>query len=1015
MAKLKYTPDELWAHFSFEIQPSVIMSLRHYGICINATHRGCRGKALSWKQASCGMLNCQSLRNKTDQIIDIITQSKLDIFAMTETWLKPGDTDLMSIRSATPPDFSFHHVPRISDSRGGGVAILCRKQLNFKQCDPLIDVNSFEHIAGVIPFDGTCIRIIVIYRIPPSTVNKLKKTDFIKEFSSLLELVCTFPGKLLILGDFNLHWEDQSCSERNEFKQLLNDFDLHQYVNKATHISNHTLDYVIARPDDHLLKKSTVSDIITDHALILSSLRVKKPHQQKKTCITRPINRIDLNSFQSDIKDQLPNLHETHQPDVLANELARTLQHSLDKHAPAISKTIAERPLVPWFNDEIKSAKNHRRKMDKNWRKNKTLENRNHLTSARNRVCHLIQNAKTTYYNTSIENCRGDQKKLFNIIDNLLHRKVEMQLPSGTTDDIVKSFQNYFITKIVTIRNKITESVQHQPSPTNTLSEQQIQCSFESFSVVNEDEVAKVIKEAKNATCDLDPLPTPLLKKVLPSVISHITKLINASLSTGTVPVCYKHALVKPLIKKPSLPNEIMSNYRPISNLPFLSKILEKIVLKQLMQYMTDNNLQEVMQSAYKPCHSTETALLQIQNDVLKDLGRQNGVILVLLDLSAAFDTIDHNILLEQLSTRLGIHSTALAWFDSYLRRRTNAVAVGNSTSEPTELSFGVPQGSVLGPVLFTIYTMPLSSIIASHGLKYHFYADDTQIYLSFKAQDQSSFDENLLKIENCIVSIKSWMSENMLKLNDDKTEVLFITSPYYQKKLNFRQVKVNQTVITNAQSARNIGVIFDTNMLMKEHVKSVCQKSHFHLRNVGLIRKYLTENACATLIHSLISTRLDYCNSLLSKLPANTIQPLQRVQNTAARIVSLTRKRDHITPVLAALHWLPVKQRIMFKVLIFIFRCIHSTAPSYLSKLIVIAQPKYETRSADHITLEYKTPRNNYSERSFSTYGPMLFNALPSNIREITDFDYFKSAVKTYLFKAAFEKEKNRKNSIFK
>ena len=161
------------------------------------------------------MLNCQSIRNKTDQLLDIIEEKKLDIFVMTETWLKSGDIDVVSIRSTTPPNYTFHHVARESESRGGGVAIVCRKQLQFKQSDPLTEAGSFEHISGVIPFNGTCIRVIAIYRVPPSTNNKIKKSDFLKDFSGLLEIVSTLPGKLVILGDFNLHLEDPSCLKSN--------------------------------------------------------------------------------------------------------------------------------------------------------------------------------------------------------------------------------------------------------------------------------------------------------------------------------------------------------------------------------------------------------------------------------------------------------------------------------------------------------------------------------------------------------------------------------------------------------------------------------------------------------------------------------------------------------------------------------------------------------------------------------------------------------------------------------
>ncbi len=257
----------------------------------------------------------------------------------------------------------------------------------------------------------------------------------------------------------------------------------------------------------------------------------------------------------------------------------------------------------------------------------------------------------------------------------------------------------------------------------------------------------------------------------------------------------------------------------------------------------------------------------------------------------------------------------------------------------------------MLGPILFTLYTKPLSTIISSYNLNYHFYADDTQLYLSFNPNISGSFESTLSKIEMCIKDIKTWMSLNMLKLNDEKTEVLYIASSHFQKSMPSPALMVDQTAVTRSQSARNIGVIFDDRLLMKDHIASICRITHFHLRNIGSIRKYLTQHACETLVHSLISSRLDYCNALLANLPLSSLQPLQRVLNTAARIVSLRRKCDHITPVLKDLHWLPVKQRIDFKILLFTFKCVHGTAPPYLCDIIQIRHcEQYLLRSAQKI-----------------------------------------------------------------
>jgi len=229
------------------------------------------------------------------------------------------------------------------------------------------------------------------------------------------------------------------------------------------------------------------------------------------------------------------------------------------------------------------------------------------------------------------------------------------------------------------------------------------------------------------------------LKSASTNVLPFIVNLINSSLISGTVPNCLKQAIVRPLLKKPGLDTNELSNYRPVSNLPFIGKLLEKVVLSQIHNYLSQYDLYTKFQSAYRQYHSTETALLRVHNDILTSIDRKEEVILVLLDLSAALDTIDHSILLNRLETRYGIKGLALNWFKSYLEGRSQSVCVDNILSEPSELICGVPQGSVLGPVLFTLYSAPLEDIIKKHNLNLMIYADDTQLYITC----ESAMDAN--------------------------------------------------------------------------------------------------------------------------------------------------------------------------------------------------------------------------------------------------------------------------------
>ena len=255
---------------------------------------------------------------------------------------------------------------------------------------------------------------------------------------------------------------------------------------------------------------------------------------------------------------------------------------------------------------------------------------------------------------------------------------------------------------------------------------------------------------------------------MLPLIGPLFTSVINESLQTGDFPQDLKEAVVKPLLKMANL-DLIDKNYRPVSNLEFMGKTIECAVTSQLTQHISENSLLELMQSVYRSGHSTETALLKVKTDLLHAIDHQVVVCLILVDLSLAFDTADHCMLLGRLEVYFGIKETVFEWIRSYLTGRTQKVSVGKVMPSPVALSFGVPQGSVLGPILFILYTSPLGSICTKHDINYHVYADDQQIYLSFKSSKAGDKDNCIRILEMCISEIREWIILNKLKLNNDK------------------------------------------------------------------------------------------------------------------------------------------------------------------------------------------------------------------------------------------------------
>ena len=325
------------------------------------------------------------------------------------------------------------------------------------------------------------------------------------------------------------------------------------------------------------------------------------------------------------------------------------------------------------------------------------------------------------------------------------------------------------------------------------------------FHSLTTDEVLSIVLSSPVKSCTLDPIPTSMLVQNIDFFIDCISEIVNESLLTGTMPDCLKHAIISPLLKKQNLDRNEFKNYRPVSNLTFISKIIEKAVSSQILNHLKHHDLFEKHQSAYRKHHNTETALLKIQNDLLVSADNKNISIIALLDLSAAFDTIDHSILISRLKDTFGFNDLVLKWFISYLTGRTQSVMINNIESESHPLLYGIPQGSILGPIIYTLYTTPLGQIIKNHDLQYHMYADDTQLYMSI---EPTNVHDLVNTLEACINDVKTWMLENKLKLNDEKTEVLLCNPKKYDVDVN--SLNIGCDSIQFSSSVKNLGVYFD-------------------------------------------------------------------------------------------------------------------------------------------------------------------------------------------------------------
>lgn len=565
--------------------------------------------------------------------------------------------------------------------------------------------------------------------------------------------------------------------------------------------------------------------------------------------------------------------------------------------------------------------------------------------------------------------------------------------PEFLSVDKCNEFASFFMGKIEKIRqNIIAKSVTLQLAPIPPKSIK----LMSDFSLIDMDTLVKIIQNLSSSTSVLDTLPTRFFKSVLYLIIPDVLQIINTSLQTGIFPQSLKTAVVKPLLKKNNLDVSVLKNYRPISNLPFLGKIIEKIVFNQLTAFLTSNSCLDKYQSGFRANHSTETALIKVINDIRLNTDKGRTSILVLLDLSAAFDTVDHGILLHRLEHWVGLSGMVLSWLRSYLQDRSFYVSIGSFASKARALTCGVPQESILGPLLFNLYMLPLGHIIQNNSISYHNYADDTQLYLALSPRD----DTPLESLSLCLNQITNWMSYNFLQLNTDKTEVIIFGKKDERTRI---AALLDTQGLTAKDSVKNLGVIIDSELNFDGHIKAVTKSAFYHLKNIAKLRDFMSVNDLEKLVHAFMSSRIDYCNSLLIGLPKKNIKRLQLIQNAAARVLTKTKRHQHISPILMSLHWLPVRYRIDFKALLLVFKSLSGLGPVYLADMLQRYTPSRALRSQDQLLLQQPSVRSKTGEAAFSCYAVKLWNQLPDDIKRAPTVSSFKSMLKTKLFSDAF------------
>ena len=454
-----------------------------------------------------------------------------------------------------------------------------------------------------------------------------------------------------------------------------------------------------------------------------------------------------------------------------------------------------------------------------------------------------------------------------------------------------------------------------------------------------------------------------------------------------------KGSVIDPLLKKAGLDTDNKKNYRPVNKLLFFSKLIERVVLRRLDEHMTANCLHDPTQFGYKKHHSTETMMLGIIDEVLRGFDNNMATIVIFLDLSAAFDTIDINKLLQILNEEMGIGDVALNWFRSFLSGRTQRVKVGNEYSDSCEVPCGAPQGSVLGPKIFNINVRSQPLVFKHCMFTTSSFADDSNGRRSFAMTFQFQVLKN--EVVNCMEHIINWNNIHFMKINPDKTELLLLCPSSLNKQVIIKGVLFEEQCIRFSKQVKNVGVWIDNNLCMDKHVNSIVSHCYKILKDIGRIKKCLKKIHLERLVHAVITSRLDYCNSLFVNISKANLYKLQKVQNAAARLILGKRRRDSAALALKELHWLNIDARITFKILLLVHKVIRGKCSDNLT----LSYKKFNGRSYDYLLLDTPNFNTKYGKRLFEYNGSRLWNALPMKMRVEENIDEYKQMLKTMLF----------------
>ena len=911
----------------------------------------------------------------------MLRNENIDILCICETWLDSSiDDKYIKILN--------FNVVRCDAGRGSGVCIYIRESFNCSVLSPGVDsIVGVEDIWIQVQYKKFPSFIVgCVYRHPKALIESFTY------LSDVFRNILLKRKPIFVMGDFN----DDLLNKGNNLNRIIRNFNFKQVIDKPTRITRNSstlLDICLTNNAEMIIKSDVEPSNLADHEVIYIIINIHKPKHEPIVRTYRSHKDYSPNNFCNLLLNNAHYLNcilNTDDTNHQVHILTKVFNSCLDECAPFITAEIT-RPPAPWIDDNLKKIIHEKNELKGRLKRDRTnLSLDNEFKETKKSVEHCLRTAKKQHFKTEFHNCKGDGGATWKVVEDMLpglrskDRGLDFEDPVQKAED----FNQYFANVGETAYRKSQEGIDN--SLVQNINSQSLS-NIPKFrpQPVDENTIILTFKEIhKTSSFGSDAIPYKYLKDALPVLYIYITIIVNTSIVTGLFPRLWKHPYVVPVFKSGD-ENEV-GNYRPISLLSIVSKILEKIVASQLMSFLETHNLLANSQHGFRSNLSTETALMKVNEHIYNNIDEQKISLLLLLDLSKAFDSVCHETLLLKCN-HLNVDEF---WFKDYLSDRIQSVKIGSIISSPRNVKFGVPQGSILGPILFLIYINDMSDVLKEYFLVQ--YADDTQIIISGHIRE---LDDLINRAEIALRSAKKYFQLNGLNVNENKTQAMFIGSRQYISRIP-PDVRIffGETPIIPSHSIKNLGIYMDRFMLYDHHINVITKKANGVLLFLHRIQDNFDKTTRIIIVQSLALSIINYCSKIWGMTTREQLDRVQKVQNFAAKVAyGGARKYDHVTPILKDLNWIGIRDKISFDICIFMYKVINNMLPDWLYKFPLVSDTQVRsTRQSNHLAI--KRTNTDLSKRAISVRGPKEWNDIPSYIKNSSSIQLFKKNLKKHM-----------------